>query len=382
MTRTVIIAEEVTIKSYNPILQFEDVKGIWNDMLTKCPHSFFLSWGWQEVWLKSLPKDSNLSLMVGFKNNKPIFAFFLGSQKVIRLGLFPVRQISLNTTSIKNIDQLTIEYNAILMDPEITLSLGTLIQQLPIKNWDEFYFSRISLSLFPNFDFNINSHHNYNITREVSASHYVDLQKVRDAGMDYLSLLSTNKRYQIRRSIKAYEKKGSNKVQVHAANTIDEALLMLEGLKKLHQETWVKRGEPGAFASGYFYKFHKDLIANRFKNNEIQLLHVTCGQDTIGYNYNFIFNGNALNYQSGFNYLPQKVYLPGLTCHCLSVLYNAAKGLNTYDFLVGNVQYKRSLSTDFFELENILAQKKKVKFAIENILRLVYRSAQNGRVNF
>ena len=81
MPKSEIKAEDVVIRLYNPALQLEKVKKIWVDLLSKCPHNFFLSWGWKEVWLKSLPNNCNLSLMVGFKNEAPIFALFIGAQK-------------------------------------------------------------------------------------------------------------------------------------------------------------------------------------------------------------------------------------------------------------------------------------------------------------
>jgi len=379
MTFCEIKSEEVIIKLYNPTLQFEDVKEIWINLLAKCPHSFFLSWGWKEVWLKSLPDASNISFVVGFKEKKPIFAFFIGSQTKIRRGVFRTHQISLNSTLSKS-TSLTIEYNAILVDPKITLSLETLIQQMPIKNWDEFYLNRIASSYFPNFKINDNLQNKFIIQKEDLASHYIDLKKVRDADMNYLSLLSNNRRYKLRRSIEAYEKNGN--VRIIAADTEDEALLMLEELKILHQKTWVGRGKPGSFARDFYCEFHKNLIANRFNKNEIQLLHAACGNDTIGYLYSFIYNGQVYNYQGGFNYLPKKVFIPGLTCHYLAVLYNATKGLDTYDFLAGDVEYKRSLSTDFAEMQNILIQKKKVKFAIENRLKHTYLSIRKLKDQF
>jgi GNAT acetyltransferase-like protein len=380
MPQSEIKAEEVVISLYNPVLQFEEVKKIWTDLLARCRHNFFLSWGWKEVWLKSLPKNHNLSLMVGFKNNIPIFAFFLGAKKKIRHGVFKTHQISVNATSIKYIDKVWIEFNTILMDSGISLSLGTLIQLLPIKDWDEFYFPRTALSYFSNFKFNINSPHNYNIKQRKIDSYYIDLNKVRDADMNYLSLISSNMRNKLRRSLKEYEKKG--KVQVIVADTVDAAMSMLEELKTLHQKRWEKRGDPGAFSNDYFCEFHRNLIENRFNDNEIQFLHIKCGEDTIGYLYNFIFNETVLFYQSGFNYLPRNVFRPGLVSHYLAVLFNASKGLDYYDFLAGAASYKKSMSTDCGEMHDILVQKKKVRFTIEDNLREIYHSSRNFKNKF
>lgn len=380
MTFSEVKPDEVIIKLYNPILQFEEVKKIWINLLAKCPHNFYLSWGWKEVWLKNLPKDCNLSLLVGFKNKIPIFAFFIGSRKEYRYGVLNTHQISLNSTTIKFLDKLSIEYNAILMDPEITLSLGTLIQLMPITNWDEFHFRSIALNYFPNFEFKINLHDKYIIQKKDLFSYYVDLKIVRDADMNYMSLLSSRRRKRLREYLKAYKKEG--KILTIAANTKDEALSMYEELKKFHQKTWVKRGDPGAFSNEYFDEFHRNLIASRFNKNEIQLLHIKCGQDTIGYLYNFIFNGQVLGYQCGFNYPSRKVFSPGMICIYFAVLYNAEIGLDYYNFGEGEAYYKKTLSTDCAEMQNILVQKKNIKFAIENKLKKIFHSIRKLKDQF
>jgi hypothetical protein len=364
------INEEVTIKLFNPFLEFEDVKNIWLEMLNKCPHSFFLSWGWIETWLKNLPKECNLSLIVGFKNKIPVFSFFIGFQKKYRYNIIKAHLISMNETGISSVDALTLEYNAILIDPEVSLSLKTLIRLLPINDWDEFCFSYMDSRLLADSKFHIDSNDTYAIQTDKIASPYVDLKKVRDADMNYLSLLSQKRRKKLRRSIKKYEQKGT--LQFKVADTADEALSMLEELKKLHQKTWIERGKPGTFSSDFICNFHKDLIASCFHKNEIQLIHVTCGQDTVGYNYNFIYNGHVYSYLGGFNYQSDSHLLPGMMCDYFSILHCAEKGLNAYDFLAGDVEYKRSLSTDSSEMQDILVQKKTIPLAIERKLRQMY----------
>jgi hypothetical protein len=379
MPKSEIKAEDVVIRLYNPALQLEEVKKIWVDLLSKCPHNFFLSWGWKEVWIKSLPNNCNLSLMVGFKNEVPVFALFIGAQKKIRHGVFRTHQVSVNATSLNHIDKVWIEFNTILLDPGISLSLGTLIQLLPIKDWDEFYFPRTALNYFPNFRFT-NLPDNCKLKQIKFNSYFIDLNKIRNADMNYLSLISSSIRTKIRRSLKEYKKRGD--VQVCAADSVDTAKLMLKELTTLHQKRWEKLGDPGAFSTDYFCEFHRNLIESRFKENEIQLLHIKCGEDTIGYLYNFIFNKTILFYQSGFNYLPQNVFRPGLVSHYLAVLFNASKGMEIYDFLEGEASYKEKLSTDCGEIHDMLVQKEKFKFVIEDALRKTYHSARNFKKTY
>jgi CelD/BcsL family acetyltransferase involved in cellulose biosynthesis len=178
----------------------------------------------------------------------------------------------------------------------------------------------------------------------VAKSHFVELHKIRDAGMDYLSLLSANKRSQIRRSIKQYEVDA--KIQSQQATSAEEALVMLDELARLHEQAWQNRGKTGAFSNKYFFEFHKNLVRNHFCTGSIQLLHIFSEKETIGYLYNFIHHRKVLFYQSGLNYSAGNHYRPGLVSHYYAILHNAVQNMDTYDFLAGDAEYKRSLATD------------------------------------
>ncbi len=203
------VGDEIVFKLYNPFTQLDLVMKIWTSMLKKCPHTYFLSWAWTEIWIKSLPQDCNLSLVAGFKNDSVVIAFFLGTKTRTRHRFFKFYLLSLNQTLIPRIDAATnIEYNAILIDPEITISLESLLEHLPIKSWDEFHMIRCSSNYQPNLIFNSNLSKKYELNIEKLESYYVNLDEVRRNNNDYLSLLKPKRQKQIRRSIKEYEKNG------------------------------------------------------------------------------------------------------------------------------------------------------------------------------
>lgn len=68
---------------------------------------------------------------------------------------------------------------------------------------------------------------------------------------------------------------------------------------------------------------------------------------TIGYLYNFVYEGRVLLYQSGFNYQAgtANAYRPGVVSHYYAIVYNASQNMLKYDFLAGDDAYKRGLST-------------------------------------
>ena len=165
-----------------------------------------------------------------------------------------------------------------------------------------------------------------------------------DLRAPFLAALSAGTRYQLRRSARRYAETGA--LALRRAATPGEAYAMLDALAVLHQASWTARGRPGAFAHPYFRRFHHALIERALPRGEIELLHVTAGDRTIGYLYNFRYQGCMLAYQSGFDYAGAGPHeKPGLTCHHLAIERAAGEGLRRYDFLAGGDRYKTSLAT-------------------------------------
>jgi len=358
---------------YNSHSQFDDIEEIWTTLLKKCPHTYFLSWPWTEAWLKNLPADCEVSLIAGFLNESPVIAFFLGSKTTTRGRFFKFRQIALNQTLNPNIDIVWIEYNKILIDPEFAINIEEIIKLLP-EPWDEFSLTRCESTPQTPSTSHFNNNHQYNVSVVRDKSLYVNLTKIRENNYDYLALISQNKRNQIRRSIKEYNKIGELKLTI--AENVEEALTILDELIELHQKRWTARGQPGAFSNPYFTNFHKDIIIGRLSYGEIQLLKLTAGQTTIGCLYSFIYNGNVLFYQSGFNYMESNLFRPGLTCHYHAIIHNAILGHNHYDFLSDDNQYKISLGTDYNEMLNIFVEKRGLKYKTWKLADKIYRTSK------
>lgn len=176
-------------------------------------------------------------------------------------------------------------------------------------------------------------------------AHVVDLAAVRAAPGGHLALLSANARQQIRRSLRRYGAAGE--LRVERAASLAEAQAHLAALAHLHQQTWTRRGRPGAFANPDFVAFHAALLEVAWPRGEIDLLRIAAGGQVLGYLYNFRWRGRVANYQSGFDYAAadSAQLKPGLTCHHLAVVMYAAEGQDIYDLLAGNDRYKTSLAT-------------------------------------
>jgi len=336
----------VRIVEYNRASGLGEIERIWRGLQEQCPHEYFLSWGWISTWLESLPREVDVRLVVGLVQDQPALAFFLGSTRRRKYGILPTRTLALNTTGNRYFDLLYLEYNSALALPSLQFTLADLLRWLEDKRWHEFSLPGLSSEFARGMGL-LDSEAPSSIgvlLEEESSAYFVDLAQVRAAKMDYLSLLSSNKRSQIRRSIKEYEKEGE--VRIEAAQSVAEALEMLSALADLHQEEWQKRGKPGVFSNPYLMDFHRRLIASRFDAGEIQLLRVFTPQDTLGYLYSFVYNGKVLFYQSGLKYRPGNLYRPGLVSHYFAILHNARADRRIYDFMAGEAGYKSSLATD------------------------------------
>jgi CelD/BcsL family acetyltransferase involved in cellulose biosynthesis len=178
------------------------------------------------------------------------------------------------------------------------------------------------------------------IRKRSMAAPYVDLTQ-RDRG--FLETRSANTRQQLRRSNRDYAAAGP--ILITRAGTLNEAEEFLDGLSALHQTSWRARGRAGAFASPFFGRFQRALIARGLEREEIDLFRISAGQQPIGFLYNFRYRGHSLAYQSGFDYASASRYQkPGLTCHYEAIRFAKGWGAVRYDFLAGDDRYKRSLS--------------------------------------
>lgn len=153
--------------------------------------------------------------------------------------------------------------------------------------------------------------------------------------------VSRNTRQALARSARAY-----GQVTLTAAATPAEAREWFAEMVALHTATWNARGKPGAFTEPSILRLHHALIDRGVSAGTVDMLRVSSGEGLIGVLYTFIQGGTAYAYQSGFDYAgAHGAQKPGLSSHAAAIAHYAARGMNRYDFLAGESQYKRSLSS-------------------------------------
>jgi CelD/BcsL family acetyltransferase involved in cellulose biosynthesis len=348
------------------------VENIWKKFSENCECSYFQSWGWIENWITSLPKRAPVKLAVLWDNAEPVSAFFLGRENVVNQVLFRSKAYLLNQTGKWAYDRLYIEHNLVFRSGACNASLQQIIELLP-RDWEEFYLSALAPASFPANDLaQIGPPYELMIAKEIP-SPYVDLQLVRKRSGDYIALLGSNVRSQIRRAYRLYEARGP--IVREVAKDLPSALEIYDELIDLHTASWRKRKKAGAFATAYFRDFHRQLIEKRHGAGEIQLIRVRCGDSTIGCVYNFVFRGTVYFYQSGLLDETDNRLKPGYICHAEAIKFSAESGHSVYDFLAGFEDYKERLSTHKRTLVWARVQKPRIKFKLE---RLVRRAALAG----
>ena len=345
---------------------FEEWRELWLDLLGDREHSYFFSWPWLELWLSSLPLDVDLDL-VRIEWGDAKAACFLGHNQQTRHRVIKSNAYFLHYTGDETYDNLTLEYNQIpALNPEPDL-LRALLNNLP-HNWDEFYLPALDCRLFP-ADCMERLAGDYDCLKqkEVTA-YYVDLADMNQDPESFIVRLSAKTRRNIRRDMRKFSQEGTLELQV--ADDRKTAFEIFNHLVELHQAYWRKRGFPGAFGDEWFRSFHEELIERRLQSGEIQLVRIWCGNQTVGCIYNFVHRGIVYHYQNGFNY-ERFNRSPGIISLAMCIPYNAAQGHRIFDFMAGESEYKKNLSTNSKAMVWYLIQKKRMSFAVEKMLKEV-----------
>jgi len=368
------------LKLLNVRQDINEIQDIWLHFLSQCDVSYYLSWGFIENWLITLPENVDLQLAVIYDNNEPIIAFFLGAAKNIKAHVFRSQAFFVNATGIEDIDRITyIQYNTMLLLSSRTPPLVEVLELLPVS-WEEVFFPGVQVESYPGrFLFEELKGYDVSFYREFS-SPFVDLQMVRDSGGDYISMLSAKRRGQIRRSYRKYQEMGP--VELDEAQDPEQGMAIFNEIIALHEDTLRTAGKRRVFATEYSLKFHRRLIEKRFEHGEIQILRVRAGSESIGCLYNYIYNNRIYGYQIGLKYQSDKGLMPGYVSIIESVKHNAKLGHSILDLGAvggggGGKFYKNTLSTNENRLVWARVQKPHVKFKLENKLRHMRRDLEN-----
>jgi CelD/BcsL family acetyltransferase involved in cellulose biosynthesis len=184
---------------------------------------------------------------------------------------------------------------------------------------------------------------------ERRVSYVAELRQIAARGQTVLEALRRHTASKIRRTARRLEE-AHGPISVQWASTLEEAHDIFEEMCALHNARWASRGLHGAFASERFSRFHRDLIDRLFAGGQILLARVKAGDTTVGCDYGMIEHGRVLSYQWGIATFEDSRLSPGLLTGATIMQAAMERGLVEYDWLAGDVLYKRELSTSSREL--------------------------------
>ncbi|MCP4270759.1 MAG: GNAT family N-acetyltransferase [Gammaproteobacteria bacterium] len=337
------------------LTRLSDVTKLENDWLNlerDADCSYFQSWGWIGTWIAEIAKDMPCEVVRVREQGELVAIGVLVKTHVKRFGLLKSQKLFLNEAPVAN-RNMVIEYNGLLVKHghELLIYKEVIYHLRYASNdWDEISLSMLKESVSDCFIRDLDDEFYLTVEKE-STSWQFDSAETGNNVDKFFSSLSKNRRYQIRKSIKIYEKEGS--INVVEASTVKQAQLFFSGLKKLHTGRWNMKGKGGSFSNVVWERFHRAIIENRFCCGEVQLLKVSTPKSEIGYIYSFIWRGRVYVLQTGFNMDGGRNSQPGYVSHIKAICHNNEKRNFIYDLLSDDSGYKAILCNSSEKLVSV-----------------------------
>jgi CelD/BcsL family acetyltransferase involved in cellulose biosynthesis len=205
-------------------------------------------------------------------------------------------------------------------------------------------------------------------------AYYISLPETWD---EYLALLSSSRRYRLKRALRDFEKWSGGEHEVIRSKEPGDLTKGFQILADLHAERWRASGRGGAFASTRFFAFHERVLPVLLEQNALELIRLEVRGEPVAAVYNIVWDGRVHFYQSGRKMDVPKKIRPGVILHAFAIQTAIDNGRREYDFLAGTARYKEELSTATRPLSSVRATRPAL--LREHARRLVRRGAKKAR---
>jgi hypothetical protein len=311
----------------------------WRALEERGTGSVFLGWTWMQSWLSATDAKPEL---LAIQDEGHDVALALIGRSIHKRLLGSVPTLWLNQAGSPTLDRPFIEYNGFLTATDAPAGVEAVAMSALLARND---WSALRLSgLQPDSGLLKPGRFRRYILYDQSPAYLIDLDAVRDVGGDYLSLLSSNTRGQIKRAAKDYGASAKAAVTLATVDQIDPWLAEMQALN-------IGRHLDNAWEDIGFRAFVAALLRNGMPRGEAELLRVESGDQLLGLLLNLVYRGRAMNYQSAFAAPLSAKGKPGLLTHAAAISHYADQGLAAYSLLAGKDRYKQSLSTGSETLE-------------------------------
>lgn len=355
--------------------RLQDVAALSRDWLAlqvKADVTFFLSWYWIGSWLAVY--RPNAIVVEACLDGTICGLGVLVYQNETRHWVLRSKVLRLHQTGCAQHDQIWIEYNGWLTDVSNSEHIGQQMSSYvchQLGQWDEFIIGAID----PEVARKIADAGRLNWHERWAAPCFgVDLNAIRHQGQQYLPTLSYNTRYQIRRSERFYQQLGA--VALRRPESTQQALQWFDDIGPLHVKRWGSGIGQSGFANPLFVDFHRDLIEKCWAEGDVDLLALYAGETHVATFYNLVYQNRVYFYLSGIEPITDNKQKPGLLGHSLCIEHYMQQGYDFYDFMGGNERYKTQLGAWHSHLVQVSLQKRRFKFTVEKLGRMVKRLVQ------
>jgi CelD/BcsL family acetyltransferase involved in cellulose biosynthesis len=288
-------------------------------------------------------------------------------------GLLKSRVLALNQALDASWDQVFVEYNGFFDSDPTCFSdlLWQLVKQLEEDLWwDEFRLSGLTAE---DAESAIRLGEQRGLVVRVvdrRPTFARSLAEDRRRG-DLLAGLSANTRAQIRRSRRLITSV-LGPIQLDCAQSIDESRCWFDQIGLWHRQRWgAQMGQPSSsgFDNPAFVHFHHTLIQSAFPADQVRLWRLSAGGHTFAWLYNFRVDQTEAFYLGAWDPDLDPSMRAGLVAQQTVIERCLQEGLETYDFMAGESQYKRQLANEVSDLYWLVMQRPRWKFRIEEYLR-------------
>jgi hypothetical protein len=339
------------------------ISGVWDSLSQRCPQrSIFVAKKWVETWLNVYGRDLDVTPLVFEASHGTVGACLL-TRGHRRLGVLPLRRVSLNASGEDPRDTTYIEFNALLCEggweEAVAAKLAGLLQR---ESWDEFALDGFQDGLA----YEALKRHFTGLTlcEEWRNSYYVNLASLRREGKSFQSCFSSHRGKLLRQNLRSYSRFGP--VKLHAALNLPAALEWFDELAVWNIRRARDLGRKSVFASPKFKTFHRELIRRSLAQGAVELIRLQAGDETIGLLYNLVDAGKVYFYQSGFNYGLGQRLSPGTVTLAFAIQRALDQGYDDWDFLAGEDEYKKVLATGARRLVWALFRRSTFKTRLED----------------
>ncbi|WP_070157497.1 GNAT family N-acetyltransferase [Sphingobium phenoxybenzoativorans] len=346
--------------TFSPLPPRDQLETRWRALEARAEGSFFLGWTWMESWLSATGATPELLAVKDGAGGDAALALIGRSLDKRLLGRTPT--LWLNQAGQYQADRPFIEYNGLLAARDAPADLHDVAMRAILRrnDWRALRLSGVA----PDSPL-LATRFRRRVRIDQSPAYHVDLDAVRAAKGDYLSLLSANTRSQIKRAAKDY---GATEPAIALATETD-----IDGWLAEMQALNTGRHAENAWDDAVFRRFAATLTHKGLVTGEVELLRITAGDHLLGLLLNFVHRGRAMNYQSAFAAPLGPKGKPGLLCHAAAVGRYAGMDLSLYSLLAGKDRYKQSLSTGSETLEWWSLERFSPRLEAEAVLRKLLR---------